>query len=177
MVTKWFKNSIKIALQGQYPTGMQNYCYNLPSRAVDNRIYYPTNVYAYNNASFTLNATSVGISVGSGNNAATDEDYNLQTTITAGLSGTVTGTKGIDSNGRPYSTFNVVLSNTTTSDIVVREIGFKANINAGTNPDAIGNNSNRCYLIDRTVLPEPVTVPAGSSAAILYTLRTEYDFT
>ena len=177
MVTKWFKNSIKIALQGQYPTGMNNYCFDLPSRATDNRIYYPTNVYAYNNAAFTLNANQTGISVGSGNNAATDEDYNLQTTITAGLSGVVTGTKGIDSNGKAYSTFNVVLSNTTTSDIVVKEIGFKANINAGTNPDVTGGNSNRCYLIDRTVLPEPVTVPARGSAAILYTLKTEYDFT
>lgn len=177
MVTKWFKNSIKIALQGQYPTGMQNYCFNLPSRAVDNKIYYPTNIYAYNNAQFTLNATSVGISVGSGNKAVTDEDYNLQNTITSGLSGVVSGTKGIDSNGRAYSTFNVVLSNTTDSDIIVKEIGFKANINAGTNPNVIGGNSNRCYLIDRTVLLEPVTVPARGSAAILYTLRTEYDFT
>lgn len=169
MITKWWKEIVKTVLAQANNT----YGFNVPIKNVENVTYYPTGTFTMNSA-FTLTKGNVGIHVGSGNRAATAEDIWLETAITSGLSGTVTLTKGVD-NGKPYVQFNVVLSNTTQNDITVNEICYKINVSCA---QSVGGTSasNRTIMIDRTVLPEPVIVPAAGNAAILYTLKTDYSY-
>lgn len=174
MITQWYKNVIKTILAAAGST----YSWNIPIRAVNNTVYYVASGSGFNMGSPTslqLSATTWGISVGTSDTPATDTDYNLVSTITSGLSGVITNIHDLDSNERPYVTFNIVLSNTTNSDIIVKEIGYKQNIQAGTTAGAT-SASNRTTLIDRTVLSTPLTVPARGNAAIQYTLKTDYNF-
>lgn len=175
MITKWWKQAVKAL----FAMGGGNYGFNLAVKNVSNSTFYISSGSSLNmgnlGSSLQTTATSAGISVGSGDTAATDEDYNLASTITSGLSGTITNTHGMDSD-KPYVTYNVVLSNSTAADIVVKEIGAKINIPCQSSAGATGSSSNKVCLIDRTVLSTPVTVPAGGNAAILYTLKTSYSF-
>lgn len=173
MITKWWKNYIK----GYLSSGGSAYGFNLPIKATNGTIYYVTSgsVSSFGNPTFQLNATNAGISVGTGDNTATDEDYILQTTITSGLSASITVSHGMDTD-KPYVTYNMVLTNSTASDITIKEIGYKLNIPGVTSVGATSGSSTRSVMIDRTVLSTPITVPAGGNAAILYTLKTDYTF-
>lgn len=175
MITKWYKEAIKMTLA----SGGSAYSVNIPVRAVNNVVYYLASGSYFNMGNVTsvqLNANTWGVSVGTDDTPATDTDYNLKSTITTGISGVITNTHGLDSNGRPYITYNIVISNLSTSDIVIKEIGYKANITAGTAANVTSNISGRTCLIDRTVLSTPLTVPAQDNAAIHYTLKTDYNF-
>lgn len=115
--------------------------------------------------------TNAGIWIGTGSDSPTENDYNLKSRITSGLTAsTPTTTQGVDSDGNPYLTYLFTLTNTTSSDITVSEIGYVQNGGASS---AIGESTSLDrFLLDRTVLDSPVTVPAGGSAAIEYTLKT-----
>lgn len=117
--------------------------------------------------------SSSGIWLGSGNTPASEEDYNLESRITSGLSAASPSlTEGIDGSGNLYLEMVFLLSNTTSSDITVREIGYVQDFRlANTQGDTMAN-TNRNVMLDRTVLATPVTVPANDSAAIKYTLKT-----
>lgn len=138
-------------------------------------------VYAANNVNgtlpnstytdFTLNANAVGISVGSGNTAATENDYNLESTITSGLTALIQRRCGMDSNGNPFQQFDIMLNNTSDSAITVREIGYKQYLRCATTLGSM-NLYSGIFLIDRTVLPTAVTVPVNDYAVIRYTLKT-----
>lgn len=173
MFTKWFKNCLKAAIAGAGGGS----AFDLPVKGVGNVMYYAGYIgYPYSAVTtFVLNATARGIHVGTGDTPATEDDYCMESPITAGLAGTVTITKSIDANGCPFVTYNVVLSNSTASDIVVKEVGFIQSEYLG-NTAAATSLTDRYVLIDRTVLDTPVTVPANGNAAIYYTLKTSYDF-
>lgn len=172
MFTKWWKNCVKgmVAFSGS-----PNKAFNLPIKNVSNATYYFSGIrYPYTTTTtFQLTATSNGIHVGTGNTAATEDDYALESPVTSGLAGTVTINKDMDANGNPYITYNLVLSNSTSADIVVKEIGLYESCSCGNTVGAT-SSSERNFLVDRTVLDTPVTVPANGNAAIYYTLKTTY---
>ncbi len=170
MITKNFKNLAACLLQASGSGyGM------LPVTNVSNTVYYvyPSfNGFPYSRTqSYTSNATSAGISVGSGNTAATEDDYQLESTITSGLSAQVNIENGFDNDGNPYVRFDVMLTNTTANAITVNEIGYKQNIYAATAQGSSGGSGRVC-LLDRTVFATPVEIAAGGYQVIRYTLKT-----
>lgn len=120
---------------------------------------------------FALPANNAGISVGSGGTAATRNDYQLESPITAGLSGLMNRVAGLDANGYPFLQFDIMLTNVSDSDITIREIGYKQSLRVC---DTLGGTSigNRTCLIDRSVLSSAVTIAPGNYAVIRYTLKT-----
>ena len=114
---------------------------------------------------------NLGIYLGSGNRQESENDYNLQTRITTGLTAqTPSKVTGLDSDGNLYLEYLFTLTNTTENAIIVREIGYVQGIYAGTTVGSTVSLKN--FLLDRTVLQTPVTIPAGESAAIKYRLKT-----
>lgn len=170
MITKWYKNLLMWALQSginkgytpvkdvagntKYLGGYFNGFPNTPSKTVQ-----------------ISNLNNAGIYVGTGQTPATEEDYSLENKIVSGLTpGTPTTRGGVDENGNPYIEYTFMLSNTTANDIIIREIGYYQNASLASTIG--GSSSTERILIDRTVLPTPVTVPANGEAVLRYTLKT-----
>lgn len=175
MITKWLKQAVKV---NTIASGGSAYSFNIPVKITNGQTRYLGSGNYLNIGNFTsiqLNAVNLGISVGTSDTPATDEDYVLGNTITSGLSGVVTNTHGMD-NDDPYVIFNVVLSNSTSSDIIVKEIGYKQNLYGASSPNATSGFGGIAVLLDRTVLDTPLTVPARGNAALQYKLKCSYSF-
>jgi hypothetical protein len=154
------------------------YAFNLPFKNVANQTRYMGAGSFFqigNPTSLQLGVNGWGISVGTSDTAATDEDVNLASTITSGLSGVINNSHGMDGDD-PYVIFNIVLTNSTASDIIVREVGYKQNVYSGTTVGATSGLGNGLILVDRTVLSTPLTVPARGNAALQYKLKCSYNF-
>lgn len=113
-----------------------------------------------------------GIYVGSGTITPTETDYTLAAPITSGLSATVSvaGDECFDSDGNPQVKQVITLTNTSSGDITISEIGWFAKQIVYSSNNTV-NGSGRLVMMDRTVLNSPVTIPAGESAAITYTIK------
>ena len=126
----------------------QGYCRSLPTYATSYNEVYP------------------GVHFGSGGTAPAKSDYALESPITSGLS--ITNPTSIvqlnDGLGKHefISTFSV--TNTTENEITIREIGVI------TPMRDISTSGTFVYpvLMERTVLPEPVTISAGRMKVISY---------
>jgi len=119
-----------------------------------------------------FSASSQGIHVGTGDTAPTEDDYNLESTVTSGLSSSSpSATRDADNDGNPFVEFLFTLTNTTGSDIVIKEIGYFQKIIFNTTYKST-SSSDTVVMLDRTVLSTPVTVPANDSAAVKYRLTT-----
>lgn len=117
----------------------------------------PTTKQTYNNTE------PFGVYFGSGSTPATRADITLESPITSGLS--ISNTSKLfqveekaDDNYVCYGSY--VLKNTTDADIIIREIGVIT---------PIGLSSSAYYptLMERTVLTEPITIPAGGVKMIV----------
>lgn len=138
-------------------------------------IYVAGNPYAAGFGAYVAGAVStesIGIVVGSGDTPATENDYALANKISTGLTGTVTQSTAYDSETGKTSAYSVLtLTNTTSSDIVVKEVGCYSNFGTATEMGgtiSTGGGRRKCALIDRTVLDTPVTVPANGNSVIRY---------
>lgn len=120
----------------------------------------------------SLSATSAGIVLGTGGTPATEDDYVMEAAITSGISAVITSISGV-SGGAPYIEYNLVITNTGSSAVSIREIGYNQNLPATPDNGSSSGIGNRVYLLDRTVLITPVTIPAGETGVIRYTLKTE----
>jgi len=171
MITKNFKVFIACILQSSGNTTTKGY---MPVKDVSGT----TKYLGFNFASFPYNlyrnvtfSNGSGIIVGNGDTPATEDDYALESKITSGLTASnSTYTFGVD-DGNPYLEYLFTLTNTTGADIVVKEIGYVQPLQSATTSGGNASSSGN-YLIDRTVLSTPVTVPANGSAAIKYRLKT-----
>jgi len=115
---------------------------------------------------------SVGVAFGSGSTAATENDYTLENQVT-GITGTTpTIVTFFDSVNMKYvARLDYVISNDTGASITISEIGLFVRFNtATTQGDSASSSLARRYsfLIDRTVLDAPVTIPNGDAATIRY---------
>jgi hypothetical protein len=174
MVTNNFKQAMKLILtnnnnrnSGGLPitdvSGNAKYLLRLSGWPNSSNVDTGVRINSYNNP---------GIWVGSGLTPPTPADYCLESRITSGMSGAVQiDNTYLDANGNPQLKMIVTLTNTGSTSITVGEIGFFQNVQMANNASGSGSSSN-LVMIDRTVLNTPVTIPAGESAAITYTLKT-----
>ena len=119
---------------------------------LDNMNYYSTTGYQY-------------VRFGNGTTPATVNDYKLESMIDSGIKvanpSTVT-TEQTDS----YISWTVTFGVSASVETTISEIGLIAK--------AYRSNGPMDTLVDRTVLDTPVTIPAGQSKQITYTIRFNY---
>lgn len=120
----------------------------------------------------TTSASSTGFCVGSGTTAATENDYNLESQITSGISSSVVVNPYLDDNNDPCVDFDLTITNTGSTPLTIAEIGYKQNIYCTTAQGGTSASYKLC-LLDRTVLDQPVTIPASDYAVIRYTIKTD----
>lgn len=175
MLTNVFKKAMQLALVNSSSRKSSN---AFQVRGANGNTYYLTGIVSNNwpsaNPTTTLRiatSTSSGIWIGSGTTSPTAEDYTLEARITSGVSGSCSISDDFfDNDGNPILKMVVTLSNNGSADITVSEIGFFQQLNAATSISSSG--TAQVFMIDRTILNEPVTIPAGESVAITYTLKT-----
>lgn len=129
--------------------------------------YYQSMWNCVRNALSTINRTgTIGngyLMLGTGTTAPTADDYCLESPITTNLSCDSVSV----SRTSLIKTYTATFTNSGSSDITVTEVGFWICIlYSYSNSDEKSDN----FLMDRTVLDTPVTIPAGESRTITYTL-------
>lgn len=102
------------------------------------------------------------IVLGNGTTKPTPEDYRLESQITTNLSCDSVSV----SRNTTVKTYTATFSNSGTSDITVTEIGYVSK--TSYNYNGIYKFDN--FLMDRTVLETPITIPAGESRTVTYEL-------
>ena len=112
-----------------------------------------------------VNTNDIGVSFGIGTTPANPTDYKLEnslpnTQISVSVPSAVSYSRG-DTFDEYSVTFGV--TNITTDAISISEIGLIA-----------APQTAYPVLVDRTVLDTPVTIPAGQSKQITYTIRFNY---
>lgn len=119
------------------------------------------------NSLSTLNTTPTNgrgyIVLGSGTTEPTPEDYRLESQITTNLSCDSVSV----SRNTTVKTYTATFSNSGTSDITVTEIGYVSRFAWAYNT---GDYIYDDFLMDRTVLETPITIPAGESRTVTYEL-------
>ena len=112
-------------------------------------------------------AGQYGTYFGTGTTPPTMDDYNLESPILDGTlssSSTASPQKGFEQDhARIYATHEV--TNNSTSDVTVTEVGVFG---------APSSSSKNVFMIDRTVLNTPITIPAGGSKSITIAIKFDY---
>jgi len=173
MITNNFRNLSKCLLaKSSINKGL------LPCKDVNGTTYYISNLYQSNSypytqtQAFTLSSTSAGVSLGIGTTQPSAADYNLESTITSGLSvGIFNVSTGMDENDGVFVKYEMIVNNTSSSPITVREVGIKQPIYAATSQGG-SSSANRICLIDRSLFDQPLTIAAGEYALVTYILKT-----
>jgi hypothetical protein len=101
--------------------------------------------------------------LGTGTTAPTADDYRLESPITTNLSCDSVSV----SRTSLIKTYTATFTNSGSSDITVTEVGFMIYI--FYNYSSTTENSDH-FLMDRTVLETPITIPAGESRTVTYEL-------
>lgn len=119
---------------------------------------------------WSTSATVAGVSFGTGTTPATVSDYFLEsilgnTQIRVSAPNSISFNK-LDTYEEYTVTFGV--TNKTADAIAISEIGLTAI------PYSTYSGNNQYALVDRTVLDNPITIPAGQSKQITYTIRFNY---
>ena len=174
MITKHFTNMLAMAAESANSiVGV------LPARDVNGKVYYLCGQFTFpgsRTTTPTTTASAAGISIGTGNTAATAMDYNLESTLTSGVNLTLTNTTiGVDTQDGlpyPYVQYNITVTNTGSEAVTIAEIGYKQTFKGTTKPQ--GDSASDCVcLIDRTVLSSPMTIAAGDAGVIEYVIKTK----
>lgn len=172
MLTKNFKNMMALILES-FGGGKGL----LPIKAYNGTTYYgrpyfnSTDVFPYSTYFDCRLNNDAGFWFGSGNTAASENDYTLETKITSGLGFSRTSFLDLDNDGNPYVKNNILVTNTSQSDITISEIGWFQYMRSATNLNGTENNQI-LVLFDRTVLATPITIAAEEYALVEYTLKT-----
>lgn len=113
----------------------------------------------------SLGYSKSGVAFGTGTTEPALDDYtlsgNIVSTLTPSSETTITHTADFSSLTCVYT-----LSNTGDADVTIAEVGLFST--------PITNSGYRICLLERTVLDEPVTIPAGGVGRVTYTIRMEY---
>ena len=114
--------------------------------------------------------TGTGVSFGTGTTPATASDYVLESILGNDKINVSTPSSISFSRYDTYEEYTVTfgVTNITAEAITISEMGLTA---MPYSP----NSGDNCYaLVDRTVLDTPITIPAGQSKQITYTIRFNY---
>ena len=169
MVTRNFLNILAMTLQ----SGSQKGC--LQVRDVNGNPRFLSGVFGfpYNPVqSFTPNPAAAGISIGTGTVSPTEDDNNLEETITSGVSVVLTSTEyGAENPWYPYIKYDLTVTNTSANPLVVTEIGYKQTLSTSRYLGSTARE-NAVLLLDRCVLDTPVTIAPGDAGIVTYRLQT-----
>lgn len=102
------------------------------------------------------------IVVGSGTTPATVDDYKMQSQITSGLS--ATQEISVDEDNNPIC--KLTLTNASSEDITIGEVGI-----IGPCVRTNSTSYKQLVLLERTVLDNPITIPAGGFGVIDYCIK------
>lgn len=102
--------------------------------------------------------------LGTGSTAPTADDYCLELPITTNLSCDSVSV----SRTSLIKTYTATFTNSGSSDITVTEVGFIVYINYEHTYSSSFSADD--FLMDRTVLETPITIPAGESRTVTYEL-------
>ena len=170
MITKNMKNLTAMLLQST--TTLFG---SLQMVDVTGRTYYLHGAFSYPGAraeTFTLNPSAAGVSFGTGSTEATEMDVNLESTITDGVTVTLTSRQaGCDAPGNPWLQYTFTITNTGSEPLTIREIGYKQTLKCATTPGR-ANSVDVVCLLDRTVLPSPLEIAPSDAAVLVYKLKT-----
>ena len=113
-----------------------------------------------------------GVSFGTGTTPATASDYSLESILGTTQISVATPSSVSFSRVDTYEEYSVTfgVTNKTADAITISEVGLTAI------PYSYSSSTNvlKYALVDRTVLDTPVTIPAGQSKQITYTIRFNY---
>ena len=172
MITNNFKAAVALLLQSN---GINNTKGLLPVKTWGNITHYlGSKFYNFprtiaNNISFAY--TTDGVLLGSGSTAPTAEDYKMDALITSGLSASTPTLNYEINDGNPQVALFYTLTNTTSSDIVIREVGYLQKFSTSTTLNGT-DSATASLLLDRTLLDTPLTVPANGVAILKYQMKT-----
>lgn len=112
---------------------------------------------------------TAGVAIGTGDTPATEDDYDLESQITSGISGSAVFSTEYDSTDNILTErLTVTVSNTGETDIAISEIGFITNFATASKGSNVSSSPRFACLMDRTVLDTPITIPAGQAGVIYY---------
>ena len=113
--------------------------------------------------------STAGVSFGTGTTPATASDYVIESILDNTQISVSTPSAVSFSRVDTYDEYSVTfgITNKTAEAITISEVGLTACPNTGGSPYPF-------TLVDRTVLDNPVTIPAGQSKQITYTIRFNY---
>lgn len=106
-----------------------------------------------------------GVIFGDGTTPPSVDDYWLSGTAITTIATTASGSVTLNGDGTITKTAIHTISNTsTTDDVTISEVGYVDYIAYLTNY----NGPNSYFLLDRTLLEEPVTIPPGGVGQVTY---------
>ena len=111
------------------------------------------------NTSYNMSSRG-GVIFGNGDTPATAEDYKLAGNIITGITASAALARSFnDGMAQIVATYTITAS----SEVTIKEIAAFAS-----------SGSNGIYMVDRTVLDTPVTIPAGGVGQVVYTITFNY---
>ena len=134
--------------------------------------YNSANCTSLNYAIKTFNNSNGGVAFGDGDAPATLSDYTLSGNMLSNFSYSSSIVRETDEEGSSLSNC-FTITNTGTGDMTIKEVCLFAT-GVAYRKKAGGSTSGRLCLIDRTVLDEPVTIPAGGVGQVTYKLKLNY---
>lgn len=109
---------------------------------------------------------TAGVAFGTGTTPPTRADYKLENQVPSGSLSFTNNSESVaaEDGGQWSAVASYIVKNTTDSDISISEIGYFGEVNTGS------STSGKFYscLMERTVLAEPITIPAGQAKVITY---------
>ncbi len=126
----------------------------------------------HSNSSAPNATTGSGIVFGNGTKEVSFDDYALSGDIFTTFTATSAYTFSPDADGFTVTT-TVTLTNTGTSDFTVAEVGLYGWHSAFASQTTSSDTVCR-FMVERTLLDTPVTIPAGGIGQVTYTIRMNY---
>ena len=170
MITRNMKNLTAMLLQST-----STVFGSLMVRGVNGKPYYAHGAFTFPASraeTYTLTAGAAGVSFGTGSTPATEDDINLEKTITGGITVTLTSrVAGCDAPGNPFLRYTFTVTNTGSAPLTIREVGYKQSIKCATTPGR-SNSVDAVCLLDRTVLDAPLEIAPTDAAVLVYKLKT-----
>jgi len=120
---------------------------------------------------FTLDSALEGISFGTGTTPAKETDYNLENTITSGITVTLTSNVVRMDGDSPYHEWTFTVTNTGSEELTITEVGYKQSVSCVIVP-GYTTGMSAVVLLDRQVRSQPLTLQAGDAGVLVYGLKT-----
>ena len=164
MLTKNFYSYMRAAFQNKSAAFVQT-----NGTAVSKTYYYKAANPFEVMKEWAADTSTNGVSFGTGTTPATASDYVIESILDNNKINVSTPSSISFSRYDTYEEYTVTfgVTNKTAEAITISEVGLTACPNTNGSPFPF-------VLVDRTVLDTPITIPAGQSKQITYTIRFNY---